>query len=87
MGKPHQPMIARAAEGGGTATPPADPEQPPFLEDDADPDAVVDEVLSLLGKERFRSARSLAAEALARFADHARVRRAWGIFCTAPVEA
>jgi len=47
---------------------------------DADPDAVVDEILSLMSNERFQSARRLAAAALARFPTHARVRRASAVF-------
>ncbi len=78
MRNSHQPMLAKA-RGGVTATRPADlAEKTLFLKGDAD--AVVAEILSLLGKERFSTARSLASEALARFPDHVRVRRAWGIF-------
>ena len=82
MGNPHQPILARGA-GPGVPTASTEPQGPPertYLEPNADPDAVVDEILALLGKERFRSARRLAAEALARFPDHARLRRAWAIF-------
>ena len=82
MGNPYQPILARGA-GPGVPTASTEPQGPPegtSLEPDADPDAVVDEILALLGKERFRSARRLAAEALAQFPDHARLRRAWAIF-------
>jgi len=75
MGNSHQPILTRGAESG---VPTASTE--PCLKPNADPDAVVDEILVLLGQERFRSARRLAAEVLARFPDHARVRRAWRIF-------
>lgn len=50
------------------------------LDGNADPDVIVDEILDLLSRERFRRARALASGAMARFPDHARVRGAWGIF-------
>ena len=68
-------MLARHSGGGTEST-----RSEVSPEDVRDPDAVAQEVLALLGKERYRSARSLAAEALARFPDHARVRGIWGIF-------
>lgn len=47
---------------------------------DADPDAIVDQILALLSEDRYPSARRLAAEAVARHPGHARVRNAWAIF-------
>jgi hypothetical protein len=82
MENSHQPILARGA-APGVPTASTERQGPPertYLKPNADPDAVVDEILVLLGKERFRSARRLAAEALARFPDHARISRAWRIF-------
>ncbi len=50
----------------------------PATEDD--PDAVVEDILSLLSEERFQTARLLAAEAVARFPNHRRLANAWKIF-------
>jgi len=80
MADSHPPMLTRPAGGAATAAWPTAETSPPSLRSDADPDAAVDEILSLLGKDLYRSARRLAAEALERFPDHVRVRRAWGIF-------
>lgn len=69
--------------GGGAGARPEPTEvssEESLLPRNADPDAVVDGILSLLGEERFPTARRMAAAAVARFPEHARVRRAWGIF-------
>jgi hypothetical protein len=73
-------MLARTTEGGAVACAPRRTEEAFLLRRDIDPDAIADEVLSLLGRERYRSARRLASQALARFPDHIRVRGVWGIF-------
>jgi len=80
---PSSPMLARSASpvGAGAASGTAR-ESKPLLPPDACPDAIVDEILALLGEERFRSARRLAEEAIARFPEHRRVRNAWTIFDT-----
>ncbi len=51
-----------------------------MLSTDASPGAAVDEILLLLDEDRYQTARRMAAEALARFPDHKRVRNAWAIF-------
>lgn len=75
------PMLARTAESvGGKAAVRAVRQPPPVLP--ADPDAAADAVLALMSEERFQSARRLAAEAVARFPEHPRVRGLWAIFDT-----
>ncbi|MCP4664409.1 MAG: hypothetical protein GY856_54190, partial [bacterium] len=81
---PRNPMQARAAEpvavgtrSGAVKVPSRDEQR---LEPGADPDAVVDKILALLDESRFQTARRMAAEALVRFPEHARVKRCWAIF-------
>lgn len=74
-----EPMVAKAADAAGGVTRSSEPE-PASLPQDADPDAVVDRILALLDDNRYKTARQLAAEAVARFPDHKRVQGAWSIF-------
>ena len=75
-------MLARSATGSGAGaqTRASSVAADSLLPKQADPDQVVDEILLLLGDERFPTARRMAAEALTRFPEHARVRQAWEIF-------
>ncbi len=81
---PPQPILAKASEStdaGAASVRPGprrrgDPSPPRAV----DPDSAVDTILRLLGEERYRTARRLAAETIERFPDHPRVRNAWAIF-------
>ncbi|MCP4659084.1 MAG: hypothetical protein GY856_27055, partial [bacterium] len=76
------PMLASSTESVATAvsTRPAGASTAEVPPPHADPDAVVDKILSLLDEDRFQAARCLAREAAARFPDHPRVRNAQGLF-------
>ncbi len=69
-------LEARKATSGDTARP------KPELSSNRGPDAIVDEILQLLGQDRFRTARRLAAEAATRFPEHQRVQRVVRLFDT-----
>ncbi len=78
---PSNPILARGAERVAASTRPLaaafrEPPVPPG----ADPDEVVEEILSLLSEERFQTARLLAKEAASRFPGHRRVANACRIF-------
>lgn len=82
MSQPSTPaMLVRSRESGTT------PRCRSFrdgaittLPPSADPDAVVEKILSLLSEERFQSARRLALEAAERFPDHRKLGIARKIF-------
>lgn len=67
MASDPQPMFAKPAGAADVGSRAAGQltAKAPRLDPGADPGAVVDEILSLLSQERFRTARSLAAEAIA----------------------
>lgn len=50
------------------------------LDQDADPDAIVQRILGMLSRDRFRQARDLAQEAVTRFPENPRICRAWSLF-------
>lgn len=66
------------ASTGGAA--PSRTRERPSVPPECDPDAAADAVLRLLSEEKFQSARRLAAEALARYPEHPRIRGIWSIF-------
>ncbi len=74
------PMLVRGANAVSSGVRPAVHTDRDLLPPDAEPNAVVDEILALLSAERYRTARRLAAAALERFPEHVRVERAWSIF-------
>lgn len=78
------PIHARAAESAGTdaslrpaaSSPAGEPRLPP----DGDPDAAVEKIIALLRDDRYLPARRLATEAVARFPEHAGVKKVWRVF-------
>ena len=75
------PMLARPATATGSrAQAQAAGRRGTALPADADPDATVDEILSLLDQDRYRTARELAAAVVERFPDHRRARKVWTLF-------
>lgn len=77
---PPSPMIAHESDAAGTAGSRAARAADSPLPPEAEPGAVVEEILGHLGKDQYQTARRLAAEALARFPEHPRVQNAWRIF-------
>ncbi len=78
---PSRPILARGAEPAAGGSPRSVPTNREALQAlGADPDAVVEDILSLLSEERFQTAQRLASEAAVRFPDHRRVANVRRIF-------
>lgn len=80
----HYPILAKGpiSHGSGDAdrSVSTDPDAVSPLPPDIGPEAAVERVLSVLGRDQYLAARRLAHEAARRFPDHARVRKIAGIF-------
>ncbi len=77
---PPSPMIARESSAVSAARSRAARRVDSPLPPEAEPGAVVEEILRLLGQDRYQTARRMAIEARARFPENRRVQKVWRIF-------